>query len=306
MINPIQLELLKNSLCAGIAAALATGTFNPLDTVGVRWQLTPALSGSTAAATPSSGSLLSFARDIIAKEGFVTGLWRPGATATMLSMGTSCGVRMGCYPYLRDWVAGDPTRKTPTIMFATGLVAGGVGYWLSCPFFQAKTRLQTATMLLIEKHAGTRGLAAQLHELRAAGGFASLWRGASPLVIRGALFSACQTFGYDGTKTALSQRRQLMQDGPALHAMSSMVAAFFATVFSAPADFLMTRYQAAPQMGISYKGPLDCLAQVLREEGPLAFYRGWLPYFGRIAPVFLTFHPSLEQLRVLAGLNYLK
>lgn len=127
VINPIQLELLKNSLCAGTAAALATGTFNPLDTVGVRWQLTPALSGSTAAATPSSGSLFSFARDIIAKEGFVTGLWRPGATATMLSMGTSCGVRMGCYPYLRDWVAGDPTRKTPTIMFATGLVAGGVG-----------------------------------------------------------------------------------------------------------------------------------------------------------------------------------
>lgn len=30
----------------------------------------------------------------------------------------------------------------PRLMFGTGLVAGAASYWVSCPFFQAKTRLQ--------------------------------------------------------------------------------------------------------------------------------------------------------------------
>lgn len=300
--SPLQVELARNSVCAGTAAALATGAFNPLDTLRVRWQLNPIVS-SPANVTSMEGSLLGFAREVAAREGFVRGLWRPGVTATMFSMGTSCGVRMGCYPFLRDWVTGDAARKTPAVMFGTGLVAGGMGYWLSCPFFQAKTRLQTASMLSPSNQAG---LASQLREVFSSGGISALWRGASPLVVRGALFSAGQTLGYDGSKTVLSQRSQIMQDGPLLHALGSVVAAFFATVFSAPADFLMTRYQAAPQIGMSYKGPLDCMLHILRAEGPSAFYRGWLPYFGRITPVFLTFHPLFEQLRLIAGLSYFK
>ncbi|CAE8663698.1 unnamed protein product, partial [Polarella glacialis] len=128
------------------------------------------------------------------------------------------------------------------------------------------------------------------------GGVPALFRGAGPLVVRGGLFSAGQTLGYDGTKTALSQRSQLMEDGPALHLLGSVVAAFLATAFSAPADFLMTRYQAAPQMGVVYKNPMDCFAQVLKEQGPLTFYRGWSAFFLRIVPVFVTFHPLFEQL----------
>eukprot|EP00442_Polarella_glacialis_P023722 CAMPEP_0115147192 /NCGR_PEP_ID=MMETSP0227-20121206/63156_1 /TAXON_ID=89957 /ORGANISM="Polarella glacialis, Strain CCMP 1383" /LENGTH=73 /DNA_ID=CAMNT_0002557037 /DNA_START=66 /DNA_END=283 /DNA_ORIENTATION=- len=38
-----QIQLVRNSLCAGTAAAIATGLFNPLDTLRVRWQLAPVL-----------------------------------------------------------------------------------------------------------------------------------------------------------------------------------------------------------------------------------------------------------------------
>lgn len=145
-----------------------------------------------------------------------------------------------------------------------------------------------------------------LHEIWREGGPSAMFRGASPLVLRGALFSAGQTLGYDGTKTALSQRNNIMQDGPGLHLLGSVVAAFFASTFSAPADFIMVRYQSAPQMGIKYTGPLDCLKQVVSENGVMVVYRGWTPYFCRILPVFLIYHPMYEQFRALVGLTYFK
>jgi len=301
-------------MCAAAAAGTATGLFNPLDTLRVRWQLIPVLSGSSAsspaaAAVPPPAartSLLRFAGSIVASEGFFSGLWRPGVFATMLSMGTSCGIRMGSYPYLRDWVAGNSTNKTPLLMFGTGLFAGGVGYWVSCPFFQAKTRLQVATILQPEGRAvGPGGVLGEMGTIWREGGVASLFRGASPLVVRGSLFSAGQTLGYDGAKTILAQRMKVMEDGPVLHMLGSVVAAFFATVLSAPADVVMTRYQAAAQIGKAYAGPLDCFANMVQQEGVSVFYRGWSPYFLRIVPVFLTFHPLFEQLRLLAGLTYM-
>lgn len=311
---PPQLMLLRNSCCAGFAAATATGMFNPLDTLRVRWQLSPVLAKGTGAGTPpaavlaaqaESTSLVSFAGSIVKADGFITGLWRPGLVATMTSMGTSCGIRMGCYPFLRDWAVGD-SMKTPFVMFATGLVAGGVGYWVACPLFQTKTRLQAATLLCDAGSKPKQGsMRAQFQEVWSEGGGAALWRGAGPLVIRGALFSAGQTFGYDGTKTFLAQKRKIMEDGPVLHLLGSVVAAFFATTFSAPADFVLVRYQSAFQTGTAYSGPLECVRTILKEEGPQVLYRGWVPYFARVVPVFLTFHPLFEQFRVLAGLNYL-
>jgi len=301
--------LIRNSLCAGTAAATATGLFNPLDTLRVRWQLSPVVVAQQHASAPAGGnSLLGFARGIVASEGLIAGLWRPGVVATMSSMATSCGIRMGCYPYLRDWAAGNSAKKTPTLMFGTGLFAGAMGYWVSCPFFQTKTRLQAATII---RGSGstplqTTGIVREMLAVWREGGAVSLFRGSGPLVVRGALLSAGQTLGYDGTKTALSQRSRIMRDGPALHALASVAAALLGTVLAAPADYVMTRYQAAAQAGRPFAGPASCLLAVLREDGAPALFRGWSPFFLRMAPAFVMFHPMYEQLRLLAGLSYMK
>mmetsp|Transcript_4243 Transcript_4243/g.12054 ORF Transcript_4243/g.12054 Transcript_4243/m.12054 type:complete len:294 (+) Transcript_4243:69-950(+) len=287
-------ELLRNSVCASVAAAATAGLFNPLDTLRVRWQLSPVLVAQPLAA---GASLPAFARGIVAAEGLVGGLWRPGFVATMSAMATSGGIRMGCYPHLRDW-AGGGAAKTPGLMFGTGLVAGAAGYWVSCPLFQAKTRLQA----LGTSTGTTRELLALWRE----GGARGLFRGAGPLVARGALLGAGQSLGYDGTKTALSQRSRIMRDGPALHALASVAAALLGTVLAAPADYVMTRYQAAAQAGRPFAGPASCLLAVLREDGAPALFRGWSPFFLRMAPAFVMFHPMYEQLRLLAGLSYMK
>lgn len=255
------------------------------------------------AASAAESCIFSYTYRIVGKEGFVAGLWRPGVLATVLSISTSSSIRMGLYPYLRDMVVGDPKRKTAGAMFGTGLFAGALGYFISCPLFQTKTKMQAA--LLQPENKGLGSVQKCLQQIWHEGGASALFRGSGPTVMRGALFTAGQTLGYDGTKTLLSQRSKIMNDGPCLHVSGSIVAAFFATLFSAPADFVTTRYQAAPQMGMQYRNPMDCFKQIVSNDGVQVLFRGWLPNFVRIAPACLLFHPLYEQVRLLMGLTYL-
>lgn len=248
-------------------------------------------------------SMFTFAQQIVNVEGVFSGLWRPGGVASMLAMGCSAFVRMGTYPYIRDWLVGKH-EKTPAIMFGTGFAAGGVGYFIACPLFQAKTRSQAVTVMSSPKK--VFGVAHHLSTVWHEGGLPACYRGASPLVARGALFMAGQALGYDGTKTLLAQRNSVLKDGPVLHVLASATAALFAATFSAPADYIMTRYQTASQMKVAWSSPGACLMEVVKNEGPFVLYRGWLPYFGRIFPVFLTMLPLMEQLRYTAGLGYMK
>ena len=110
--------------------------------------------------------------------------------------------------------------------------------------------------------------------------------------------------GYDGSKT-FAKSRGLLEDGPLLHVLSSVIAAFGATSLSAPADILLTRYQSAPMLGLKYTGLIDCARAMVREDGRGVFFRGWPLYFSRLAPVFLIYHPLYEQFRVVCRMGYL-
>jgi hypothetical protein len=52
-----------------------------------------------------------------------------------------------------------------------------------------------------------------------------------------------------------------------------------------------------------YNGLFDCFGKVLRNEGPLGFYKGFLPIWGRFAPTATLQLVIFEQLRGLAGMK---
>jgi hypothetical protein len=108
-------ELTRNMLAGSCAISIAVGTFNPLDTLRVRWQVTPEGSG-----------LVSYARQIVAREGLVKGLWTPGLGANMMSFFVCGGFRQGLYPYFRDTlvVATGAEEKSAATMMLGGFGAG--------------------------------------------------------------------------------------------------------------------------------------------------------------------------------------
>ena len=68
-----------------------------------------------------------------------------------------------------------------------------------------------------------------------------------------------------------------------------------------PIDVIKTRLQVAganPQV-FSYSGPIDCVAQLLRTEGPSAFFAGLMGRFMYAGPGFAIWLPTYDLLKRL-------
>ena len=234
---------------------------------------------------------------------------------------------MGCYPAVRDVLCGmqhgdsaaqRAERKSAAPMFLSGLLSGGLGYGVSTPAWLVKSRLQAGA----ESSAGAPPFRNGVDGLRAVfggpRGVRGAYRGAGALVVRGGLMNAGNTLGYDFTKTWWHRRDDAVaaaeeeggegnkEEGFGLHVFSSVVAAFLSSTLSVPADVVLTRYQASTEMGRSYPGGvLQCATVLYRESGVLGFFRGWVPLFMRVAPLYVCYLPLYEQLRRALGLGYL-
>eukprot|EP00037_Helgoeca_nana_P015237 m.142494 g.142494 ORF g.142494 m.142494 type:complete len:298 (+) comp22926_c0_seq2:70-963(+) len=285
--NAIVLNMVAASTCISAAVVL----FNPVDCWRIRWQV-----------QTRHPTMRAHLASILRSEGVMAGLWIPGVGCNAVGAALCRGIGLGCYPSVRDWIVGPGGEKGGGAMFLAGLISGGIGYGLSTPLWQCKTVLQAGveTRRPLYKN-GLDGLV----QIAKAGGVRGLYRGASALIVRGALMNAGNTLGYDFTKT-FARRNDIAADGQALHITASVVAAFLSSTFSVPADVVMTRYQSAELLGTSYSGVLDCAVSLGRESGPGAFFRGWTPLFVRVAPLYVLYLPAYEQLRKAFGLGYLQ
>mmetsp|Transcript_15191 Transcript_15191/g.22995 ORF Transcript_15191/g.22995 Transcript_15191/m.22995 type:complete len:308 (-) Transcript_15191:158-1081(-) len=306
MANRDSKDFLKNLFAGTLCGSTVVMSFNPLDCLRIRWQVSKA----------KDMSMIAFSSKIIKEEGFIRGLAAPGLKANGFAASVSVGSRMGIYPFLRDGIIKklEHKEKHPGVMFLAGLMPGMFGYWVSTPLWQIKTRLQAETGLISNGIYTTgackgskpviTGLFQGLSHVWRVEGFPQLYRGALALMLRGGGMSSGQFLGYDFTKTKMKSLG-ILRDGPILHVIASTVGAFLATTFSAPFDIVFTRMQAAPSMGIKYNGPLHCATSMIRQEGFMVMYRGWTVFFSRVAPVFTTLMPFYEQVRRMLGLGYM-
>ena len=128
-----------NLLSSGFTGGLAVSVFNPLDCLKVRWMVAPA---------GSATSMGGFAAGIVRSEGLWRGLWAPGLSANFCSIFISSMGRVGMYPTVRDSIValrgggGVGAGKSSLDMLLGGLIAGGLGYFISTPVMMMKTKLQ--------------------------------------------------------------------------------------------------------------------------------------------------------------------
>lgn len=211
----------------------------------------------------------------------------------------------------------DSGVKNPLHMAVAGFAVGSFSFWLATPFFQAKTiaqaSKQTKAMGIDDK---SNKVSVRL--LVKEQGFSALFRGATPLLVRGAMFSSGAQLGYDQTKTMM-KRSGMMQDGFPLHLLASVASAFISTLVSAPADRVMTQFQSAPLVKKSLNGnqqqqqPIvnekitvtGVIRQIYEKEGTRGFFRGWTPFFARVLPLMMINMPFYEFLRYCLGMEYL-
>ena len=176
----------RHFLAAGTASAVASGTFNPLDCLRVRWQTQLGA---------EERSILAFGRRIVQQEGLWRGLWKPAVGVNMIGMATASGLRFGYYETIRNGLrngASTNHEKQVWHMVVAGLISGATAYFITTPFHLLKTRIQS--------EAGGRLQSATLREciiriVSRTGSLSSLYKGSGPLAVRGSLFTAGQMVG---------------------------------------------------------------------------------------------------------------
>ena len=110
--------------------------------------------------------------------------------------------------------------------------------------------------------------------------------------------------GYDSCKTYCI-KNDILQDGPRLHLVASIVSSFTSAVFAAPWDLLLSHYTSAKQQGIHYDNLLHCVRSLIQSQGIFVFYRGWTALWLKLMLQFPIQFPLYEQIRRnVFGLDY--
>ncbi|KAJ1355697.1 hypothetical protein KIN20_013196 [Parelaphostrongylus tenuis] len=118
---------------------------------------------------------------------------------------------------------------------------------------------------------------------------------------------------YDFVKHKLLDRFNMV-DNWLTHLLASACAGLSAAIVSLPSDVVKTRMMDQIRHELDakmtntecrhihlYKGCVDCFVKIIRHEGFLSLYKGFLPSYMRMAPWSLTFWVSYEEIRKFVG-----
>ncbi|XP_046753711.1 mitochondrial 2-oxoglutarate/malate carrier protein-like [Diprion similis] len=270
-------------LIGGVSGMGATCFVQPLDLIKNRMQL----SGTKV-------STMSIVTGIIKNEGFFS--FYAGLSAGLMRQATYTTTRLGIYTWLFELASkdGQPNFVTKA---ALGMTAGCVGAFVGTPAEVALIRMTADGRLPLAERRNYKNVFHALFRITRDEGILTLWRGAIPTMGRAMVVNAAQLASYSQAKQALLDTGYF-QENITLHFASSMISGLVTTAASMPVDIAKTRIQ---NMKIvdgkpEFKGALDVLGKVIRNEGPLALWKGFFPYYARLGPHTVLTFIFLEQM----------
>ncbi|XLU81969.1 hypothetical protein S245_005389, partial [Arachis hypogaea] len=86
-------------------------------------------------------------------------------------------------------------------------------------------------------------------------------------------------------------------DNVVTHLLSGLGGGCFAVCIGSPVDVVKSRMMGDS----SYKSTLDCFLKTLKNDGPFAFYKVFIPNFGRLGSWNVIMFLTLEQTKKIVG-----
>merc|ERR1712226_123131 len=139
-----------------------------------------------------------------------------------------------------------------------------------------------------------------LRRIVAEEGLLTLWRGSTPTIARAIVVNAAQLGTYSQAKESLKQSGGFTE-GIGLHFCASMISGLITTIASMPVDIVKTRLQNQKYVdGVpEYKGVVDVFGKIIKNEGVLSLWSGFMPYYLRLGPHTVLTFIFLEQIKNL-------
>ncbi|EXJ84471.1 solute carrier family 25, member 46 [Capronia epimyces CBS 606.96] len=290
-------------IAGGIAACGAVTATHPFETVKIRLQLQGELQAKEVAVKNYKG-VFHGVGVILRNEG-LKGIYRGIGSAYIYQILLN-GCRLGFYEPLRaacsNLVFKDPNVQALSVNIFSGATSGILGAMAGSPFFLAKTRLQSYSPFFpVGTQHKYRNALDGLTQIYKAEGVKGLYRGMGASMVRTGAGSSVQLPTYFFAKRRLI-RHAGMEDGLALHLLSSTASGFVVCCVMHPPDTVMARLYN--QHGNLYSGIFDCLWKTISTEGVLSVYKGFTAHLARILPhTILTLTLAEQTNKLVRGIE---
>ncbi|KAJ6424873.1 hypothetical protein OIU84_025612 [Salix udensis] len=282
----------NNTSCdnhSAFAACFAEFCTIPLDTAKVRLQLQRKILATEGVSLPKYRGLLGTVATIAREEGLAA-LWK-GITAGLHRQFIYGGLRIGLYEPVKTFLVGsDFVGDIPLYQkILAALLTGAMAIVIANPTDLVKVRLQAEGKLPAGVPGRYAGALDAYFTIVRQEGLGALWTGLGPNIARNAIINAAELASYDQVKQTILQIPGFMDS------------AFHSFCIGSPIDVVKSRMMGDS----SYKNTLDCFIKTLKNEGFFAFYKGFLPNFGRLGSWNVIMFLTLEQVKkIVTGQAY--
>jgi solute carrier family 25 oxoglutarate transporter 11 len=225
-----------------------------------------------------------------------------GLSASLTRQCTYGTARMGIHRSISDFL--QKRNGGNNISFgekaAAGLIGGALAVCIGTPFDVTLVRMQADTMKPEAERLNYKGVSDALRRVVQEEGFGALYKGLAPNIGRGMAMNVGMMACSDQAKEMMIAITKDDHKNPGMVTRMGAAGAggFFAAFLSLPFDLLKSRMQnmrvsdGKPPMGLA-----ECAIQVLRKEGPLAFWTGFGAYYTRCAPHAMIILLTLDEFK---------
>jgi len=191
--------------------------------------------------------------------------------------------------------------KAPTFLqrIGFGVAAGGAGALMGNPSEVALVRMSADGKAPIHERRNYKNVADALVRVVREEGPRALMRGLDSNIARCVLLNAAQLATFGQCKEILAEHTSI-PPGFALQFSASMAAGLAATIVTLPMDTTKSRLQnmkPGPDGVLPYKSAVDCVLKSVKSEGPLSLWKGFTPFYIKLAPHTTISLVLLDQLR---------
>lgn len=281
-------SLLTQVGMAGTAAVITVSFIHPIDVVKTRIQVSSEYSNLGMGGTVGK----------IASDEGVVALWK-GVNAAWLREASYTSLRLGLYEPIKVMFGASEPGAPFYKKFLAGSAAGAIGSLAGNPFDVLKTKMMTTAGKEVPSITKT---ASDLFSHQGIGGF---YRGIDSNIARAMVLNGTKMACYDQTKGVVVSVTGLDRTALPTTFLSAVAAGFFMTCTVSPFDMVRTRLMNQPADAKIYSNALDCAVKIATQEGPLTFWRGFMPIWSRFAPTTTLQLVIFEQLRSIMGMKSL-
>lgn len=249
-------------LASAIGAGIAEATTLPTDVAKVRLQLQSSSLGEL-----RYHGMVDCIKKVARVEG-LRALWK-GIVPALIRQVSYHSFTFVLYEPIRDMVSLVLGMEAARSNYLQRLLAAGTSAAIAIVLFNPTEVLKTQ----MQSSSGNVTMKEVAKKVWNKDGFKGFWAGLRPNVVRTFLVNGAEIGTYDESKLLLLES---VGDGLVAHISASFVAGLASACVSTPADVVKTRFMNAAGSDQAYKGIMHTGYSILRDEGFLALYKGFL------------------------------